>query len=159
MGRTNPTYRDFLADYEGRWQDFRRALRYEAGRDFDRLFERARRHADAAGYANAPDRDLLVAVSMLLAHETELRRLRERLATVEAAVDGPAGETAAGESAGDTAAGEVTRDTAAGGPASDATAEKAASDTADEDATGDAADEVPPADTAAEDAPADQPSR
>lgn len=85
MGRTNPTYRDFLVDYEGRWRDYRRALRHEAGEDFDRLFERARRHADAAGYANDPDRELLVVVSMLLAHETELRRLRERVETLEAA--------------------------------------------------------------------------
>ncbi|MBX0322307.1 hypothetical protein EGH21_04575 [Halomicroarcula sp. F13] len=88
MGRTNPTYRDFLADYEGRWRDYRRALRHEAGADFERLFERARRHADAAGYANDPDRETLVLVSMLLAHETELRRLRERVAELEREAEG-----------------------------------------------------------------------
>lgn len=83
MGRTNPTYRDFLTDYEHRWNEYRRALRHEASEDFDRLFERARNYADAAGYANDPDREVLVMVSMLLAHEAELRRLRNRVESLD----------------------------------------------------------------------------
>lgn len=83
MGRTNPTYRDFLTDYEHRWNEYRRALRYEATEDFDRLFEQARNYADAAGYANDPDREVLVVMSMLLAHEAELRQLRNRVESLE----------------------------------------------------------------------------
>ncbi|MGB9965282.1 hypothetical protein [Halobacterium hubeiense] len=79
MGRTNPTYRDRLDDYEQRCQPFRRALRRERQQDFDRLFERARNHAHAAGHLNATDPERAAVLSMLLAQEAELRELRERL--------------------------------------------------------------------------------
>lgn len=81
VGRTNPTYRDFLDRYEGRFGDYRRALRRDARDDFDRLFERARAYADAAGYANHLDRDRLVLLSMVLGHEAALR---EREAAIDA---------------------------------------------------------------------------
>lgn len=83
MGRTNPTFRDFLDSYEDRWRPFRRALRRRHREDFDRLFDRARSHADAAGHANATDPGTAVLLSMLLAQERELRDLRERLEAVE----------------------------------------------------------------------------
>jgi hypothetical protein len=83
MGRTNPTYRDFLDAFERRWRPFRRALRQRYERDFDAVFAKARRHADAAGYADAADPELAVVVSVLLARETELRRLRERVDVLE----------------------------------------------------------------------------
>jgi len=74
VGRTNPTYRDFLDRYEGQFSDYRRGLRHAARQDFDRLFERARAYADAAGYANHLDRDRLVLLSMVLGHEAALRQ-------------------------------------------------------------------------------------
>lgn len=79
MGRTNPTFRDFLSRYEARWAPFRRALRRGHRDDFDRLFDHARDHADAAGHANATDPETAVLLSMLLAQERELRRLRDRV--------------------------------------------------------------------------------
>lgn len=79
MGRTNPTYRDFLDRFAERHQSFRRGLRREYTTDFDRLFDHARAHADAAGYHNATDPEVAVLLSILLAHEHELRKLRERL--------------------------------------------------------------------------------
>lgn len=87
MGRTNPTYRDFLDGYERRFTDYRRALRYRDQEAFDRLFQRARRYADAAGYANDRDRDQLVLFSVLLAQERELAEREERIADLEATVD------------------------------------------------------------------------
>ncbi|WP_226022175.1 hypothetical protein [Halomicrobium salinisoli] len=94
MGRTNPTYRDFLDGYERRFGDFRRALRRQHQDDFDRLFARAREFADAAGYANHLDRDTLVLVSMLLAHEAalaerdrEVETLREEVADLRSRVE------------------------------------------------------------------------
>lgn len=81
MGRTNPTYRDFLDSYEREFGDYRRALRRRYQADFDRLFTGAREFADAAGYANHLDRDVLVLVSMLLAHEG---RVREQESEIEA---------------------------------------------------------------------------
>jgi hypothetical protein len=79
MGRTNPTYRDFLDRFAEHHQGFRRGLRREYTADFDRLFDHARTHADAAGYHNATNPEVAVLLSILLAHEHELRRLREQL--------------------------------------------------------------------------------
>ncbi|MFD1646341.1 hypothetical protein [Haloarchaeobius litoreus] len=83
MGRTNPTYRDRLREFEERYQPFRRALRYEHQLDFDRLFERADATAHAASYRNATDPAVATLLSMLLAHEAEIRELHERLAAAE----------------------------------------------------------------------------
>jgi hypothetical protein len=79
MGRTNPTYRDYLQRFEERCRPMRRGLRREYEDDFDRLFDRARAHADAAGYLNSTDPELAIVLSVLLAHERELRRLREQV--------------------------------------------------------------------------------
>jgi hypothetical protein len=79
MGRTNPTYRNHLDAYEQRCQAFRRALRREYKDDFDRLFERARDHAHAAGHLNSTDPERAAILSMLLAQEAELRELHEQL--------------------------------------------------------------------------------
>jgi hypothetical protein len=76
MGRTNPTYRDYLQRLEDDCQPFRRGLRREYKPDFDRLFDRARTHADAAGYHNGSDPDLAVLLSILLAHEHEIQQLQ-----------------------------------------------------------------------------------
>lgn len=79
MGRTNPTYRDVVDRLEEDWQPFRRALRRRYTADFDRLFDHARTFADAGGYLNSSGPTEVVLLSMLLAHEHELRQLRERL--------------------------------------------------------------------------------
>lgn len=79
MGRTNPTYRDALRRHEETWQRYRRALRHDDQEHFDRLFERAANHADAAGHANTLDAERITLFSMLLAHEAELAALRARL--------------------------------------------------------------------------------
>lgn len=79
MGRTNPTYRDYLQRFEKRCRPLRRGLRQQYETDFDRLFDRAQRHADAAGYLNSTDPELAILLSILLAHEHELRRLRAQL--------------------------------------------------------------------------------
>ena len=76
MGRTNPTYRNAVRALEEEWAPMRRALRVEYQDDFDRLFDRARGFADAAGHANPPDPERALLMSLLLAHEVELRQLR-----------------------------------------------------------------------------------
>lgn len=84
MGRTNPTYRDFLRRFEASWLPFRRALRRRHRADFDRLFERAAEHASAAGQANATTPERAALLSMLVSQERELRHLRGRVAALEA---------------------------------------------------------------------------
>jgi len=83
MGRTNPTLRDRLDALERDWRPFRRALRRRHRSDFDRLFERARGHADAAGQQNPPDVWRAFVLATLLAQERELRELRETVQGVE----------------------------------------------------------------------------
>lgn len=75
MGRTNPTYRDTLRQTEERWSVYRRALRHHDQEYFDRLFEHAREHADAAGYLNHGTSEIPLLVSILLEHEKRLDRL------------------------------------------------------------------------------------
>lgn len=100
MGRTNPTYRDVIRQLEDEWSTMRRALRREYQADFDRLFDRARGYADAAGYANPPDPERAFLLSLLLAHEAEVRRLHDRIDELErdeaggADADGTAQESA-----------------------------------------------------------------
>ncbi|ARS89127.1 hypothetical protein [Natrarchaeobaculum aegyptiacum] len=95
MGRTNPTYRNALRGLEREWEPMGRALRREYQADFDRLFDRGRAFADAAGYANPPDPERAFFLSVLLAHEVELRKVRaeleatrERLEVLESGNDG-----------------------------------------------------------------------
>lgn len=87
MGRTNPTYRDLLRRLEERWQPYRRGLRLRDQERFDRLFEDAAAHADAAGYLN-PDEPLHPAlVSMLIEQQARLEAVHLRLRALEDDVD------------------------------------------------------------------------
>lgn len=79
MGRTNPTFRNWLERYESQWYPFRRALREEHQSDFDRVFERAVEHAGPAGYQNASTPELAMMMSVLVSQERELRMLREHV--------------------------------------------------------------------------------
>ena len=79
MGRTNPTYRDYLQRFEERCSPFRRALRRQYKPAFDEVFEHAENHADAAGYLNSTDPELAVLLSVLIAQQHELRELRNEV--------------------------------------------------------------------------------
>lgn len=83
MGRTNPTYRDRLRGLEERWSDYRRTLRRRDREPFDQLWEHARAHADAGGYQNPPDPMDAVLLSICLEQERQIRRLTERIETLE----------------------------------------------------------------------------
>lgn len=83
MARTNPTYRDSLRRFEEEWQPFRRALRRPHEQHFDRLFERARNHADAAADTNHHDPERAAVMAILLDQEIELKDLKERVEELE----------------------------------------------------------------------------
>jgi hypothetical protein len=87
VGRTNPTYRDLLARVEDQWGQYRRGLRHGASQRFDRLFEYARRHADAASYQNPTDALDAVLLSIDLEQERRIDDLETRLDTLAAEVD------------------------------------------------------------------------
>ncbi|WP_327051997.1 hypothetical protein [Halomicrococcus gelatinilyticus] len=83
MGRTDPTYRDVLSAMESRWSDYRRALRRGDRAAFDRLFEHARAHADAAGVQNHQRVEVTVLVSVALEQQKRLDDLEERVDHLE----------------------------------------------------------------------------
>ncbi len=83
MGRTNPTFRDYLRRFEEDWQPFRRALRQQYQGDFDELLEKAEHFADAAGFQNATDPEKAILVAMLLHHEGDLDDLEAQLQDVD----------------------------------------------------------------------------
>lgn len=87
MGRTNPTYRDALQAIEGRWDDFKRALRRRDQPRFEQLFAYARKHADAGGLLNHESPFLAVLFSIDLEQQRRLDDHDDRLAALEAAVD------------------------------------------------------------------------
>jgi hypothetical protein len=60
----------------------RRGLRHQYKSDFDHLFDRAQTHADAAGYLNSTDPELAILLSILLAQEHDIRKLRAQLEEV-----------------------------------------------------------------------------
>lgn len=80
MGRTNRTFRDRLTATEESLREFRRALRHRDQDHYDRLWEQARDHADAGGYANL-QRDLdAIYLSILVAQERRIAALEAQLA-------------------------------------------------------------------------------
>jgi hypothetical protein len=83
MGRTNPTFREVLSRLEGDWQPYRRGLRHTDQAVFDRLFEHARRHADACGLQNHPDPLVAVLLSIHLEQAKRLDDLQSRVAALE----------------------------------------------------------------------------
>ena len=87
MGRTNPTYRDAIQALEGRWADFKRALRRRDQSRFERLFEYARSYADAGGYLNHDEPLFPILVSIDLEQERRLDELENRIDTLEAACE------------------------------------------------------------------------
>jgi len=99
MGRTNPTFRDLLARVEDQWGQYRRGLRHGASQRFDRLFEYARRHADAASYQNPADALEAVLLSIDLEQERRLDDLETKVDTLAAEIDrldGAGGDTSPG---------------------------------------------------------------
>ena len=107
MGRSKPTFRNYVERLEGDWQPYRRTLRRRDQPHFDRLFEAARGHADAAGQLDPADPRVAILFSMLLAHERQLREfeeLRERLEGIERRVERDGDWGASGEPGGDRSA-------------------------------------------------------
>jgi hypothetical protein len=87
VGRTNPTYRDSIRALEGRWDDFKRALRHRDQPRFERLFEYARAHADAGGYLNHDEPLFPILLSVDIEQETRLDDLEDRIETLEGELD------------------------------------------------------------------------
>lgn len=84
MGKTNPTYRDRVNEFEDDWQQFRGFLRRRHQPHFDKLIEHARNHADAGGVQNPVEPKWAILVSLCLAQQRELTELQEQAEAFEA---------------------------------------------------------------------------
>jgi len=89
LGRTAPTYRLLIEQLAAEeWAPYRRALRAADRATFDAMLNHAREFASAGSNLAALDPVVPVLLSVLLAHEAEIARLRramEVLAPREAA--------------------------------------------------------------------------
>ncbi len=85
MGRTAPTYRLLVEQLVAEeWGPFRRALRAADRATFDAMLNHAREYASAGSNLAALDPVVPLLLSVLLAHESELARLRRALAAAQA---------------------------------------------------------------------------
>jgi len=83
VGRTVLPYSQVLEREYNEWKKFRRGLRKEDQRAFDRLFDLARLHVQAGVYASRPWPLETILISILLEHHKTLEELRARCKRVE----------------------------------------------------------------------------
>ena len=76
MGRTAPTYRYLVDMVVAEWGPYRRALRTADRETFDRMVNHAREYASAGSNLADVDPTTPILLSILLAQEAELVRLR-----------------------------------------------------------------------------------
>ncbi len=79
MGRTVLPFSQVLAREYEEWQKFRRALRKEDQEAFDRLFDRAKLHIQAAVYTSHPWPMESILLSICLEHEKLLAEIISKL--------------------------------------------------------------------------------
>jgi hypothetical protein len=79
MGRTVLPFSQVLAREYDEWKKFRRALRKEDQEAFDRLFDRAKLHVQAAVYISHPWPMESILLSICLEHEKLLAEILEKL--------------------------------------------------------------------------------
>lgn len=79
MGRTVLPFSQVLEQEYAEWKKFRRALRQEDQEAFDRLFERAKLHVQAAAYASHPWPLEAILLAICLEHEKLLTHLQAEL--------------------------------------------------------------------------------
>jgi hypothetical protein len=92
MGRTNPTFRDTLRNLEDQWSPYRRGLRRRDQDLFDTLWGYARSYADAGGYLNHADPEVVMLFSICVAQQRQIEMLRQRVDGDPAGHDGGAGQ-------------------------------------------------------------------
>jgi len=88
MGRTVLPFSQVWERECEAWKKFRRALRREDQEAFDRLFDRARLHVQAAACPSPPWPLESILLSICLEHEKMLAELAEKLKDQEQSADG-----------------------------------------------------------------------
>jgi hypothetical protein len=83
MGRTVLPFSQVLEQEYGDWKKFRRGLRREDQAILDRLFDLARLHVQAGGYASRPWPLETILISILIEQEKALGELRDKVKGLE----------------------------------------------------------------------------
>ncbi len=97
MGRTVLPYSQVLEREYTEWKKFRRGLRKDDQKVFDRLFNLARLHVQAGVYASRPWPLEAILISILLEHHKELEELRAKCKRMEEASGKTASPSEKGE--------------------------------------------------------------
>lgn len=83
MGRTVPSFRPALEYEIESWKDFKRALRPEDQKVFDKLMNFARIHADAGSLSARPMLSELLFISFAIEQEKRIEILEKRIQELE----------------------------------------------------------------------------
>ncbi|MFW9969564.1 MAG: hypothetical protein ACFFDF_05135 [Candidatus Odinarchaeota archaeon] len=83
MGRTVPSFRPALEHEIESWKDFKRALRLEDQKIFDRLMNFARIHADAGSMSARPLLSEVLFISFAVEQEKKIEMLEEKIKELE----------------------------------------------------------------------------
>ena len=79
MGRTIPTFRMMLEKEIASWAEFRRALRPDEKKIFDKIMNSARLKADAGGYISRPLISEVLFLSIILEQQKEIQDLKSEI--------------------------------------------------------------------------------
>ena len=88
MGRTVPSFRPALEHEIESWKDFKRALRLEEQKIFNKLMNYARIHADAGSMSARPLLSEVLFISFAVEQEKKLEMLEERIKELEKLIKG-----------------------------------------------------------------------
>ena len=83
MGRTVPSYRQALEAEITRWEGFRKALRGDDLKIFDKMMNACRLYASAGSMATRPILAEAMFMSVLLSQQKDLTEIRENLERLE----------------------------------------------------------------------------
>lgn len=83
MGRTVPSYRQALEAEITRWEGFRKALRSDDLKNFDKMMNACRMYASAGSMATRPILAEAMFMSVLLSQQKELTEIRKSLERLE----------------------------------------------------------------------------
>jgi hypothetical protein len=88
MGRTVPAFRRALEHEIESWKDFKRALRPEEQKIFDKLMNFARIHADAGSISARPMLSEILFMSFAIEQEKKIKALEKKIDELEEKVEG-----------------------------------------------------------------------
>ncbi|NHJ22637.1 MAG: hypothetical protein EAX91_16945 [Candidatus Lokiarchaeota archaeon] len=83
MGRTVPAFRPALEHEIESWKDFKRALRPEDQKVFDKLMNFARIHADAGSLSARPMLSEILFISFAIEQEKKIGLLEKKIGELE----------------------------------------------------------------------------